>query len=46
VSPIYSNSSNLALLSGQSNPPVRYRFTASGGGWQVDDVFVDPFRRG
>jgi hypothetical protein len=46
VSPIYSNSSDLALLSGLSNPPVRYRFTASGGGWQVDDVYVDPFRRG
>ena len=46
VSPIYSNSSNLALLSGLSNPPVRYRFTATGGGWQVDDIYVDPFRRG
>jgi hypothetical protein len=46
VSPIYSNSSDLALLSGLANPPVRYRFTASGGGWQVDDVYVDPFRRG
>ena len=46
LSPIYSNSSNLALLSGQSNPPIRYRFTAAGGGWQIDDVFVDPYRRG
>jgi hypothetical protein len=45
VSPVYSNSSNLALLSGMANPPVRYRFTADGGGWQVDDVYVDPYRR-
>jgi hypothetical protein len=45
VSPIYSNSSNLALLSGLANPPIRYRFTASGGAWQVDDVHVDPYRR-
>jgi len=46
ASPAYSNSSSLALLSGLDNPPIRYRFTASGGGWQVDDVFVDPYRRG
>jgi hypothetical protein len=46
VSPVYSNSSNLALLSGLPNPPIHYRFTASGGAWQVDDVYVDPYRRG
>jgi hypothetical protein len=45
VSPIYSNSTNLALLSGQLNPPIKYRFTAAGGAWQIDDVFVDPFAR-
>src|ERR1044072_3703532 len=43
---VYSNSSNLALLSGLSHPPVRYRFTASGGGPAVRHVYVDPFRRG
>jgi len=45
LSPIYSNSANLALLSGLTNPPIRYRFTAAGGGWQVDDLYVDPYRR-
>jgi hypothetical protein len=45
LSPVYSNSANLALLSGLSNPPIRYRFTAAGGGWQVDDLYVDPYRR-
>jgi hypothetical protein len=44
-SPIYLNSTNLALLSGQLNPPIRYRFTAAGGAWQVDDVHVDPMVR-
>jgi hypothetical protein len=45
VSPIYSNSTNLALLSGLTNPPIQYRFTAINGGWQVDDIFVDPRMR-
>jgi hypothetical protein len=27
--------------------PVSLRFTVRGGGtWQIDDVFVDPYRRG
>ena len=25
--------------------PAAFRFTASGGGWQVDDVYVDPYVR-
>jgi hypothetical protein len=45
LSPAYSNSSNLALLSGLKNPPIQYRFTTTGGGWQVDDIYVDPRMR-
>lgn len=26
--------------------PVSLRFTARGGSWQIDDVYVDPYRRG
>jgi hypothetical protein len=34
----------LALLPGQ-HTPIRFRFTPVGtGGWQVDDVYVDPWR--
>jgi hypothetical protein len=25
---------------------VRFRFTASGGGWSLDDVYVDPYGKG
>jgi hypothetical protein len=46
VSPIYVNTSSLALLSGLSHPSIRYRFTAVGGRWQVDDLFIDPYSRG
>jgi hypothetical protein len=36
----------LPLLPGQ-HTPVSFRFTALGGGdWQVDDLYVDPFRTG
>jgi len=33
----------LPLLPGQMTP-VAFRFTAVGGTWQVDDVYVDPWR--
>ena len=38
---------NLLALPG-SLTPVRFRFTpeGTGGAWQIDDVYVDPFRRG
>jgi hypothetical protein len=35
----------LPLLPG-SRTPVRFRFKASGGPWQIDDVYVDPYRAG
>jgi hypothetical protein len=37
----------LTLLPGELTP-VRFRFTpvGSGGAWQVDDVYVDPYRAG
>jgi hypothetical protein len=33
-----------ALTDGEA--PLALRFTAVGGGWQMDDVFVDPYARG
>jgi hypothetical protein len=37
----------LALLPGE-HTPVAFRFTAHGGGgsWKLDDLYVDPYRRG
>lgn len=36
----------LPLLPG-SHTPVAFRFSASGGGaWQIDDIYVDPYRKG
>jgi hypothetical protein len=33
----------LPLLPGD-HTPVQFRFTALSGGWQIDDVYVDPYR--
>jgi hypothetical protein len=33
----------LPLLPGQMTP-VAFRFTARGGTWQVDDVYIDPWK--
>ena len=33
----------LPLLPGQMTP-VRFRFTPLAGSWQIDDVYVDPWR--
>jgi len=35
----------LALLPGQETP-VQFRFTARGGDWTIDDVYVDPYGKG
>jgi hypothetical protein len=35
---------NLLPLLPEDRTAVAFRFTASGGDWQVDDVFVDPWR--
>jgi hypothetical protein len=35
----------LPLLPGQFTP-VQFRFTPQGGTWQIDDVYVDPWRGG
>jgi hypothetical protein len=35
----------LPLLPGDLTP-VRFRFTPVGGAWQIDDVYVDPYRTG
>lgn len=47
LSPLMTvTASLLPLLPGQ-HTPVSFRFTALGGGdWQVDDLYVDPFRTG
>jgi hypothetical protein len=34
----------LPLLPGE-HTPVAFRFTAVGGDWSVDDVWVDPYSR-
>ena len=34
----------LPLLPGEQTP-VRFEFSATGGSWQIDDVYVDPYRR-
>lgn len=36
----------LALLSPDGSLPIAFKFTALGGDWQVDDVYVDPYRGG
>ena len=33
-----------AILSTNGMTPVAFRFTPSGGNWQIDDVYVDPYR--
>jgi len=35
----------LPLLPGETTP-VRFEFRAAAGNWKIDDVYVDPFRRG
>lgn len=35
----------LPLLPG-SHTPIRLTFSAQGGTWQVDDLYVDPYKRG
>ena len=36
---------NLLALYPGWDKQVRFRFTANGGSWQVDDVFVDPYMK-
>jgi hypothetical protein len=33
----------LPLLPGQMTP-VAFRFTARGGAWRIDDVYIDPWK--
>jgi hypothetical protein len=35
---------NILPLSASDKTPVRFRFTPLLGAWQIDDVYVDPFR--
>jgi hypothetical protein len=37
---------NLLPLLPDNHTPVAFRFTALGGDWQIDDLYVDPFRKG
>jgi hypothetical protein len=37
---------NLLGLLGGSHTPVAFRFTAQGGDWLIDDVYVDPYGKG
>jgi hypothetical protein len=47
VTPPYLVAGNLLPLLPGDRTPVRYTFTPQGSGtWQVDDVFVDPYRGG
>ncbi len=34
----------LALFTSNALTPVSFKFTPSGGNWQIDDVYVDPYR--
>lgn len=42
--PMLTVANLLPLLPGE-HTPVAFRFTAQGGDWSVDDVFVDPYGR-
>jgi len=47
LSPQMVVTANLLPLLPGNHTPVAFRFTALGGGtWQVDDLYVDPFRTG
>ena len=35
---------NLLPLLPNGMTPVQFRFSASGGGFQIDDLYVDPYR--
>jgi hypothetical protein len=35
-----------AALSPDGTVPLAFRFTALSGSWQVDDVYVDPYKSG
>jgi hypothetical protein len=37
---------NLVGVLGGSQTPVAFRFTADGGDWRIDDVYVDPYGKG
>ena len=34
---------NLLALPPGGQTPVAFRFTAQGGDWRIDDVYVDPY---
>jgi hypothetical protein len=36
---------NLLALLPNETTPVAFRFTAQGGDWSIDDVWVDPYGR-
>jgi hypothetical protein len=36
----------LLMLANLLSNEVRFRFQATGGAWQIDDVFVDPYSKG
>jgi hypothetical protein len=46
VTPVYPIVANLLPLLPGSHTAVAFRFTAQGGPWQIDDVYVDPWRKG
>lgn len=37
---------NLLTAADGTQTPVQFVFSAAGGGWGVDDVYVDPYRKG
>lgn len=45
VSPVYPIAASLLPLLPGDRTAVAFRFSASGGGWSVDDVYVDPWGR-
>jgi hypothetical protein len=45
VDPVHMLANNTALVSLRGTTSVQLRFTAERGAWQVDDVYVDPYKR-
>ena len=44
VAPLLFLTNVLSPLSQGGRTAVAFRFTAIGGSWQIDDVYVDPFK--
>ena len=45
IFPLLANLTALPIVN-DGTASIRLRFTPNGGDWQIDDVYVDPFRHG